>query len=159
MKLTSALVSLSLCVPSSVAFLASRRAFLSAAAVSGSLAPSNGKASHSPRFESTTVRHMSQSSQEFIESQINFNKVTVFSKTYCPYCSSTKALFDNMNVDYTAIELDTRDDGAAIQQALLDKTGQRTVPNTFIGKEWVGGNDKVQAAAKAGKLQSMLGIQ
>lgn len=101
---------------------------------------------------------MSQTPQDFIESQIGGNKVTVFSKTYCPYCSSTKALFDSMNVDYTAIELDIRDDGAAIQQALLEKTGQRTVPNTFVGKEWVGGNDKVQAAAKDGKLQKMLGI-
>lgn len=101
---------------------------------------------------------MSQSPQDFIESQISSNKVTVFSKSYCPYCSSTKALLDNMNVEYAAIELDMRDDGAAIQQALLDKTGQRTVPNTFIGKEWVGGNDKIQSAAKAGTLQKMLGL-
>jgi glutaredoxin 3 len=153
MRLNSILLSLTLCIPSA-AFASSRRTFVSAAL--GSTALSTANKVQKTRHQ--TVRQMSQSPQEFIESQINSNKVTVFSKTYCPYCSSTKALFDSMQVPYTAIELDTRDDGAAIQQALLEMTNQRTVPNTFIGKEWVGGNDKVQAKFKAGKLQEMLGL-
>ena len=155
MRLSSILVSLTLCTPST-AFANSRRAFFGAVAAGrrGTNLSSERKTNH----RSETVRQMSQSPQEFIESQISANKVTVFSKSYCPYCSSTKALLDTMDVDYKAIELDQRDDGAAVQQALLDKTGQRTVPNTFIGKEWVGGNDNIQGAAKAGKLQEMLGL-
>lgn len=33
------------------------------------------------------------------------------------------------------------DDGSELQAALLELTGQRTVPNIFIGKQHVGGSD------------------
>ncbi|GKY93538.1 hypothetical protein MPSEU_000321200 [Mayamaea pseudoterrestris] len=157
MKLTSLLLPLSLCIPSA-AFASSRRAFLTAAAA-GSSSLVGRSNSHASSLR--TIRHMttSQSPQDFIESQISSNKVTVFSKTYCPYCSSTKSLLDELKVEYTAVELDNCNDGAAVQQALLEKTGQRTVPNTFIGETWMGGNDKLQAAAKAGTLQKMLGLK
>ena len=49
------------------------------------------------------------------------------------------------------------DDGNDIQAALLDLTGQKTVPNVFIKGEHLGGNDNTQAAAKSGKLAEMLG--
>lgn len=50
------------------------------------------------------------------------------------------------------------DDGADIQSALLDLSGQKTVPNVFIKGQHLGGNDATQEAAKSGKLQEMLGI-
>jgi glutaredoxin 3 len=40
-------------------------------------------------------------------------------------------------------ELDVLPDGAAMQAALLELTGQRTVPNVFINGKHLGGNDKV----------------
>lgn len=61
-----------------------------------------------------------------------------------------------MNVDFKAIELDEIDNGDAIQAALLETSGQRTVPNVFVKGQHVGGNDDTQAAAKSGKLQEML---
>jgi glutaredoxin 3 len=83
--------------------------------------------------------------------------VVVFSKTYCPYCTATKQLFSGMNIDAKVIELDKLDNGSEIQSALLDITGQRTVPNVFIKGKHLGGNDVTQAAAKNGKLKEMLG--
>lgn len=62
-----------------------------------------------------------------------------------------------MGVAATVHELDQMPNGADIQSALLDMTGQRTVPNVFVNKAHVGGNDNVQAAAKSGELQKMLG--
>lgn len=35
-------------------------------------------------------------------------------------------------------------------------TGQRTVPNIFIGQKHVGGNDKLQALHQKGELVGML---
>merc|ERR1719271_619179 len=84
------------------------------------------------------------------------SKVVVFSKSWCPFCAQTKALFDSNGIEYTAIELDERDDGALLQETLLGITGQRTVPNVFIGGEHLGGNDDTQKAAKSGKLAEML---
>jgi thiol-disulfide isomerase/thioredoxin len=37
---------------------------------------------------------------------INDNAVVVFSKSYCPYCDSSKKLLDSLNAKYTTLELD-----------------------------------------------------
>ena len=47
-----------------------------------------------------------------------------------------------------ADQVETPDDGSAIQDALAEITGQSTVPNVFIGKEHIGGNSDVQAKKK-----------
>ena len=74
--------------------------------------------------------------------------------------------------------LDQLEDGSTIQDALDDKTGQRTVPNIFVSKylmpsSWrffaysylrtsekqhIGGNDDTQAAHRAGKLKELLAV-
>jgi glutaredoxin 3 len=82
--------------------------------------------------------------------------VVVFSKTYCPYCTATKSLFKDLEINAKVIELDVVSDGDRIQSALLDLTGQRTVPNVFIKGKHLGGNDKTQEAARTGKLQQLL---
>lgn len=46
------------------------------------------------------------------------------------------------------------DDGAAIQDALEEITGQRSVPNIFIDKKHIGGNSDLQA--KKSELPSLL---
>jgi glutaredoxin 3 len=81
-----------------------------------------------------------------------------FSKSFCPYCTKTKALFTELGVNAKIYELNEMDDGAAIQDALFVMTGQRTVPNVFINQKHIGGNDSVQAANKTGKLKELLGI-
>lgn len=64
-----------------------------------------------------------------------------------------------MDVKYQVHELDKMgDDGPALQHALLQMTGQKSVPNVFVKGEHIGGNDDTQAAAKEGKLKEMLGL-
>ncbi len=87
-----------------------------------------------------------------------YHQVVVFSKSFCPFCKKTKELLEDLKIDATVYELNKMDDGADIQAALLDLSGQKTVPNVFIKGEHLGGNDDTQAAAKSGKLQEMLGI-
>ena len=48
------------------------------------------------------------------------------------------------------------DDGADRQNVLEDISGQRTVPNIFIGGEHFGGNSDVKAAIKDGSLKELL---
>jgi len=48
------------------------------------------------------------------------------------------------------------ENGAAIQQYLLQKTGQGSVPSVFVNGKHVGGNDDTHAAAQSGKLAEML---
>jgi len=96
---------------------------------------------------------------EFMESEIESNDVVVFSKSYCPFCTKTKELFNSLDVEYAVHELDQMgDDGPELQMALFKKTDQKSVPNVFVKQQHIGGNDDTQAAAKEGKLQELLGL-
>ncbi|KAI1197636.1 glutaredoxin 3 [Nemania serpens] len=85
---------------------------------------------------------------------IEENAVAVFSKSYCPHCNATKRLLDSVGAKYHLVELDQVDDGALIQNALLEISGQRTVPNIYIGQKHIGGNSDLQA--KSGSLKPLL---
>ncbi|XP_065878658.1 glutaredoxin [Euphorbia lathyris] len=87
---------------------------------------------------------------------VSSNPVVVFSKTYCPYCVSVKKLLDQLGAKYQAVELDTQNDGAEIQSALAEWTGQRTVPNVFIGGKHIGGCDSTTSMHNQGKLLPLL---
>ncbi|KAJ5894588.1 glutaredoxin Grx1 [Penicillium taxi] len=79
------------------------------------------------------------------QSLIDSNSVVVFSKSYCPYCKSTKDLLNSLDAQFAVLELDKLDDGTDIQKALEEISGQRTVPNVFIDKKHIGGNSDLQA--------------
>ena len=68
------------------------------------------------------------------------NKVVVFSKSWDPYCTETKRLFDRYSLDYKTIELDNTPYGPDIHNALKRYCKHRTVPVIFIGGKYVGGN-------------------
>ena len=104
-------------------------------------------------FHSITPEAMSAAktkAQEIIDS----NPVAVFSKSYCPYCKATKDLLDSTGAKYFLLELDQESDGSALQDALQEISGQRTVPNVYIGQKHIGGNSDLQA--KKSQLKSLL---
>jgi len=49
------------------------------------------------------------------------------------------------NVRSRANSMSFAEDGAAIQDALEEITGQRSVPNIFIAQQHIGGNSDLQA--------------
>ncbi|KAH7550479.1 hypothetical protein JRO89_XS13G0199500 [Xanthoceras sorbifolium] len=87
---------------------------------------------------------------------VSSNPVVVFSKTYCGYCQRVKQLLTQLGATYKVIELDEESDGSKIQAALLEWTGQRTVPNVFIGGKHIGGCDSVVEKHQGGKLVPLL---
>ncbi|KAI9490432.1 glutaredoxin-1 [Zychaea mexicana] len=94
--------------------------------------------------------------EQFVEDLIKNNKVVMFSKSYCPFCERAKKLLQKLGQDFFAMELDKDANGAAIQDYLQKKTGQRTVPNVFINEEHIGGCDDLFAAESSGKLKQLL---
>ena len=83
---------------------------------------------------------------------VSGNTVVVFSKSYCPFCVDVKKLLSQLGVTAKTIELDQEADGSAIQAALAEWTGQKTVPNVFIGGNHIGGCDATIAMHTQGKL-------
>ncbi|KAL9576159.1 MAG: hypothetical protein Q9212_007333 [Teloschistes hypoglaucus] len=88
------------------------------------------------------------------QSIIDENAVAVFSKSYCPYCRASKSLLSEMGAKFFVIEMDQVDDGADLQDALEEISGQRSVPNIYIKKDHIGGNSDLQA--KKGELEGLL---
>ncbi|PRD20996.1 UNVERIFIED_CONTAM: Glutaredoxin-C4 [Trichonephila clavipes] len=95
---------------------------------------------------------------EDIENYVKTNKVMIFSKSRCPYCHKVKELFKELGVEYFALELDTLEGGAQLQQAMAKKVGRSSVPQVFINEEHVGGCDETVDAHENGILKpSLLG--
>ncbi|XP_040533195.1 glutaredoxin 2 isoform X1 [Gallus gallus] len=87
-----------------------------------------------------------------IQEIISDNCVVIFSKTTCFYCRMAKKLFEGLNVNYTAVELDVNKNGSQIQDILEQMTGGRTVPRVFVNGSFVGGATDTQRLHEEGKL-------
>ncbi|XP_077244184.1 glutaredoxin-like [Tasmannia lanceolata] len=83
---------------------------------------------------------------------VSSTPIVVFSKTYCGYCNRVKQLLSQLGASYKVIELDSESDEDAMQSALVDWTGQRTVPNVFIARKHIGGCD-ARALAYGGRCR------
>jgi thioredoxin-related protein len=63
------------------------------------------------RALSTPFRPLSASMSSIkaeVEEHIKQNKVMVFSKSYCPYCTEAKNAISKLGVPFKAVELDVR---------------------------------------------------
>ncbi|XP_078163336.1 glutaredoxin-C8-like [Carex rostrata] len=92
----------------------------------------------------------------FIRSTVKGHDIVIFSKSYCPYCKRAKGVFKDLNEEPFVVELDQREDGSEIQDALLEIVGKRTVPQVFIKGKHLGGSDATVEAYESGKLKELL---
>ena len=105
---------------------------------------------------STRLYH-TYSARETAQAHIKSSKIMVFSKTYCPYCKKAKEAISQITPLYSVCELDVVSDGADMQSALLEMTGQKTVPSIFINGKHIGGCDSTVAAIASGEFQKLIG--
>lgn len=92
----------------------------------------------------------------YVQEIIQKYPLVVFSKTYCPFCRRTKGLLAELGAIPHVIELDIREDGPALQQALARLTGRRTVPNVFLAGVSIGGGDETLKLHQADELAPKL---
>ncbi|XP_060169494.1 glutaredoxin-C4 [Lycium barbarum] len=97
-------------------------------------------------------------SSSFVRKTISSHSIVIFSKSYCPYCRKAKAVFKELKQKPYVIELDERDDGWSIQDALSEMVGRRTVPQVFINGKHIGGSDDTVDAYENGELAKLLGV-
>lgn len=79
--------------------------------------------------------------------------VVVYTKQYCPYCVMAKRMLKGKGIDFTEISVDN---DQAMMQKMMRDSGQRTVPQIWIGATHVGGYDDMAALQKQGKLDPLL---
>ena len=81
-------------------------------------------------------------------------KVVMYSTAVCPYCQRAEMLLKQRGV--TEIEKIRIDLDPAQRDAMMAKSGRRTVPQIFIGERHVGGFDDLSALDRDGGLVPLL---
>ena len=79
--------------------------------------------------------------------------VLMYTTGICPYCQMARRLFSEKGVKYTEIRVDQN---PAKRSEMMEKSGQRTVPQIWIGDKHVGGFDDAYALQRKGKLDALL---
>jgi cysteine synthase A len=99
----------------------------------------------------------------FVQSAISDPKqpVTMFALEWCEFCWSVRRLFAKHGIAYRSVDLDSveyqKDNwGGDIRAALTARTSFGTIPQVFVGGEFVGGCTDVFDAYKSGRFQQLL---
>ena len=80
-------------------------------------------------------------------------RVLMYTTAICPYCNNAKKLLAQKGVAVEELRIDRE---PHLRQEMMDKSGQRTVPQIWIGSTHVGGFTDMLALDRAGKLDSLL---
>lgn len=81
-------------------------------------------------------------------------KITIYTRAFCPFCSRAVSLLQKKGVDFT--EIDAGMDPDRKQEMVSRANGARTFPQIFVGEQHIGGCDEMMALERAGKLDPMI---
>jgi alkyl hydroperoxide reductase subunit F len=79
----------------------------------------------------------------------------MYSMEWCPYCAKAKALLGAKGIEYDEVDV-TNDEDAAME--MVERTGQRGVPQFFLDDQWIGGYDNLAYLNATGTLDQVFGI-
>ncbi len=78
--------------------------------------------------------------------------VQVYSTRNCPFCVRAKALLTSKNMEYTEIRVDTDEERL---HEMVERSGNRTVPQIFINDVSIGGFDELVQMNADGDLPQL----
>ena len=79
--------------------------------------------------------------------------VTLYVSDWCPYCQRAKGLLSGKNVAFNEINVE---DHPKYREEMIARSGQRSVPQIFIGDRHVGGCDELFELDRSGKLDPLI---
>ncbi|TDR95034.1 glutaredoxin 3 [Enterovirga rhinocerotis] len=80
--------------------------------------------------------------------------ITIYTKSWCPYCQAAKQLLTAKGAAFDEIEISGKE---AERAEMVQRAGGRTtVPQIFIGDRHVGGFDDLNALDRRGELDPLL---
>ena len=80
-------------------------------------------------------------------------RVLMYTTAICPYCVNAKKLLAQKGVNVEEIRVDQN---PQLRNEMMQKSGQRTVPQIWIDDYHVGGFTELWALDKQGKLDGLL---
>ncbi|MBT8103047.1 MAG: glutaredoxin 3 [Gammaproteobacteria bacterium] len=79
--------------------------------------------------------------------------VTLYGNATCPYCGAARMLLTKKAIKFDDVNVST--DPASLAE-MRERSGNRTVPQIFIGDTPIGGFDELYALDNSGELDKML---
>jgi glutaredoxin 3 len=79
--------------------------------------------------------------------------VTIYTTGICSYCKSAKALLETYEIMPTEIRVDL---DAEKMNVMVEKTQKMSVPQIFIGDEYIGGYSELKQIHDTGELAAKL---
>jgi len=81
------------------------------------------------------------------------SQVVLYGTRFCPYCTAARYLLSAKGVTYEDISVDS---DMNLRREIMAKSGQRTVPQIWIGETHVGGYSELQQLETLGQLDTLL---
>ena len=79
--------------------------------------------------------------------------ITIYTSTYCAYCSLAKSLLASRDYEYEEINMEGNQE---LMLQIMQKSGQRTVPQIFVGEKSIGGYQELLASTASGEFDALL---
>lgn len=107
------------------------------------------------------VEALDSDAVNFVDAITRDVPVVMFAHEWCEFCWAVRKLFKHYGIEYRSVDMDSAEyldgqRGAKIRAALRDRTGINTVPQVFVGGEFVGGCTETFDEFISGKLQERL---
>lgn len=80
--------------------------------------------------------------------------VEIYTSPFCGFCHAAKRLLNSKGVTFSEVDISVEPERRA--EMMQRANGGRTVPQIFIGDDYVGGCDELFALERAGKLDGLL---
>ena len=80
--------------------------------------------------------------------------VTIYVTPFCGYCLAAKRLLRDKGVEFSEVDVSAEPSRRA--EMISQAHGRSTVPQVFIGDEFVGGFDEIYELDRTGRLDPML---
>ncbi|MCH1488345.1 MAG: glutaredoxin 3 [Pseudomonadales bacterium] len=79
--------------------------------------------------------------------------IVIYSSSLCGFCHAAKHLLANKGLAFEEILVDNQ---PALRADVMQRSGQRTVPQIWIGEHHVGGYTDLAELDKRGELEQLL---
>ncbi len=88
---------------------------------------------------------------------LNLKNITIYTSSFCPFCSKAKLLLKKKNIKFS--EIDVSNDEALREKMTTMANGARSVPQIFADNVHIGDCDKIYKLDQEKKLDKLLGLE
>ena len=79
--------------------------------------------------------------------------VLMYTTSWCPYCEQARDVLRSKGIAFTELDVDAEPQRRA---EMIERSGQYTVPQIFVGSQHIGGAEDLQALESSGGLGALL---